>query len=226
MLAKSLRPAEKWFRLCTPSARAALMSYTCATSSGPARFQMLKFGCILVYLKYWTLNLMPLMVQPKVLFHPMYSIKEFEQQLQSRGSLALHHACVDFGLAMLHLPWIAQRNMGIFLSHWGLHTISRSRSLAIVALILDCFISCMARLHTAQLHPVLESVVMTQSLVSLQLASCKQEKGKVYQPLVPVPLPVKDPILALRTCLHQASQQCLARLLCLHHGQQGCLHQG
>ena len=29
---------------------------------------MLKFGCILVYLKYYTLNLMPLMVYPKVLF--------------------------------------------------------------------------------------------------------------------------------------------------------------
>ena len=29
----------------------------------------------LVYLKYWTLNLMPLIVYPKVLFNPMYSIK-------------------------------------------------------------------------------------------------------------------------------------------------------
>ena len=29
--------------------------------------QMLMFGCILVYLKYWTLNLMPLMVYPEVL---------------------------------------------------------------------------------------------------------------------------------------------------------------
>ena len=29
---------------------------------------MLKFGCILVYLKYWILNLMPLKVYPKVLF--------------------------------------------------------------------------------------------------------------------------------------------------------------
>ena len=29
----------------------------------------------LVYLKYWTLNLMPIMVYPKVLVHPMYSIK-------------------------------------------------------------------------------------------------------------------------------------------------------
>ena len=29
----------------------------------------------LVHLKYWTLNLMPLMVYPKVLFHPNFSIK-------------------------------------------------------------------------------------------------------------------------------------------------------
>ena len=29
----------------------------------------------LVYLKYWTLNYMPLMVYPKVLFHPNFSIK-------------------------------------------------------------------------------------------------------------------------------------------------------
>ena len=29
----------------------------------------------LVYLKYWTLNLMPLMVYRKVLFHPHFSIK-------------------------------------------------------------------------------------------------------------------------------------------------------
>ena len=29
---------------------------------------MLKFGWILVYLKYWTLNLMPLKVYPKILF--------------------------------------------------------------------------------------------------------------------------------------------------------------
>ena len=36
---------------------------------------MLKFGCILVYLKYWTLNFMPLMVYPKILFHPIFSIK-------------------------------------------------------------------------------------------------------------------------------------------------------
>ena len=37
---------------------------------------MLKFRCILVYLKYWTLNVMSLMVYPKVLLHPMFSIKE------------------------------------------------------------------------------------------------------------------------------------------------------
>ena len=30
----------------------------------------------LVYLKYWTLNLNPLMVYPKVLFHPIFNIKE------------------------------------------------------------------------------------------------------------------------------------------------------
>ena len=38
---------------------------------------MLKFECILVCLKCRTLNLMPLMVYPKVLFgvlHPMFSI--------------------------------------------------------------------------------------------------------------------------------------------------------
>ena len=29
----------------------------------------------LVYLKYWTLKLMPLMVYPKVLFRPTFSIK-------------------------------------------------------------------------------------------------------------------------------------------------------
>ena len=29
----------------------------------------------LVYLKYWTLNLMPLMVYAKVVFHPNFSIK-------------------------------------------------------------------------------------------------------------------------------------------------------
>ena len=33
-----------------------------------ASTSMLKCGCILVYRKYWTLNLMPLMVYPKVLF--------------------------------------------------------------------------------------------------------------------------------------------------------------
>ena len=30
----------------------------------------------LVYLKYWTLNLMPLTVYPKVLLHPNFSIKD------------------------------------------------------------------------------------------------------------------------------------------------------
>ena len=29
----------------------------------------------LVYLKYWTLNLVPLMVYPQVIFHPNFSIK-------------------------------------------------------------------------------------------------------------------------------------------------------
>ena len=38
--------------------------------------QMQKIGCILVYLKYWTLKLMPLMVYPKVLFHPTFSVSE------------------------------------------------------------------------------------------------------------------------------------------------------
>ena len=28
----------------------------------------------MVYLKYWTLNLMPLLSYPKVLFHPNFSI--------------------------------------------------------------------------------------------------------------------------------------------------------
>ena len=35
--------------------------------------QMLKFGCI--WSTYWTLSLMPLMVYPKVLFHPYFSTK-------------------------------------------------------------------------------------------------------------------------------------------------------
>ena len=35
-----------------------------------------KVRMYLVYLKYWTLNLMPLMVYPKVLFHPNFTIKE------------------------------------------------------------------------------------------------------------------------------------------------------
>ena len=34
-----------------------------------------KVRMFLVYLKYWTLNLIPLMVYPKVLFHPMFNIK-------------------------------------------------------------------------------------------------------------------------------------------------------
>ena len=34
----------------------------------------------LVYLKYWTLNLMPLMVYSKVLFHPNFSIKVLSRE--------------------------------------------------------------------------------------------------------------------------------------------------
>ena len=34
-----------------------------------------KVWMYLVHLKYWTLDLMPLTVYPKVLFHPMFSIK-------------------------------------------------------------------------------------------------------------------------------------------------------
>ena len=33
----------------------------------------------LVYLKNWTLNLMPLIVYPKVLFHPNFSIKGLQR---------------------------------------------------------------------------------------------------------------------------------------------------
>ena len=45
---------------------------------------MLKMECLwstlyglpyMVYLKYWTLNLMPLTVYPEVLFHPSFSIR-------------------------------------------------------------------------------------------------------------------------------------------------------
>ena len=34
-----------------------------------------KVWMYLVYFKYWTLNLIPLMVYPKVIFRPMFSIK-------------------------------------------------------------------------------------------------------------------------------------------------------
>ena len=47
---------------------------------------MLKFGYILVYLKYWTLNLMPLMVYPKVLFHPMFIIRARKHLQEIHGS--------------------------------------------------------------------------------------------------------------------------------------------
>ena len=32
-------------------------------------------GSCLVYLKYWTLTLKPLMVYPKILYYPMFTIK-------------------------------------------------------------------------------------------------------------------------------------------------------
>ena len=37
-----------------------------------------KVRMYLVYLKYWTLNLKPLVVYPEVLFHPNSGIKELE----------------------------------------------------------------------------------------------------------------------------------------------------
>ena len=37
--------------------------------------QMLMVGHILVYLKYWTLNLVPPLIYPKVVFHTMFNIK-------------------------------------------------------------------------------------------------------------------------------------------------------
>ena len=39
----------------------------------------------LVYLKYWTLNLMPLMVYPAVLFSPNFTIKEEQEARLSYG---------------------------------------------------------------------------------------------------------------------------------------------
>ena len=39
-----------------------------------------KLQMYVVYLKYWTLELIPLMVYPKVLFHPNFSIKAFAAQ--------------------------------------------------------------------------------------------------------------------------------------------------
>ena len=54
---------------------------------------MLKFGCILVYLKYWTLNFMPLMVYPQVLFHHESSTKA---QAESRGFHSSRLPCTSW----------------------------------------------------------------------------------------------------------------------------------
>ena len=50
---------------------------------------MLKFGCILVYLEYGTLNLMLLMVYPKVLF--WVDIHHYVQCLASGRKCAAAH---------------------------------------------------------------------------------------------------------------------------------------
>ena len=50
----------------------------------------------LVYLKYWTLSLMPLMVYPKVLFHPNFSIKGLQGHTSSVEDIQrspLHYPC-------------------------------------------------------------------------------------------------------------------------------------
>ena len=48
----------------------------------------------LVYLKYWTLNLIPLGVYPKVLFHPMFSIKGEKCCPQIAGKAAVSSHCL------------------------------------------------------------------------------------------------------------------------------------
>ena len=59
---------------------------------------MLKFGRILVYLRYWTLNVMSLMVYPKVIFIPMFSIKASSNP----GTQAPQNGCRDLNLRSLH----------------------------------------------------------------------------------------------------------------------------
>ena len=52
-------------------------------NSGPGSGPDAKVQMCLVYLKHWTLNLMPLMVYPKVLFHINFTIKGLRNSTQS-----------------------------------------------------------------------------------------------------------------------------------------------
>ena len=67
---------------------------------------MLKFGWILVYFKYWTLNLVPLMVYPKVLVG--VDIHLYIQCLASGlvrppACLMLHHVLISSFLAIVYV---------------------------------------------------------------------------------------------------------------------------
>ena len=74
-------------RTATTDATKAIVLYR-ADISAPTRDTHLhpdaRVRIYLVYLKYWTLNLMPLMVYPKVLFHPNFSIKALAGNSLSR----------------------------------------------------------------------------------------------------------------------------------------------
>ena len=61
------------FSIRSPDVTAAVTdSLRCAK---PPNAKVWKYLVYLKYLKYWTLSLIPLMVYPKILFHPNFSVK-------------------------------------------------------------------------------------------------------------------------------------------------------
>ena len=64
----------------------------------------------LVYLKYWTLNLMPPMVYPKVLFHPVFSIKDQQRGAVLKGKTGSHwRTCNNQKMS----EWVSVGNLGV-----------------------------------------------------------------------------------------------------------------
>ena len=55
-----------------------------------------KVRMYLVYLKYWTLKLMPLMVYPKALFHPNFSIKVSNRVPSAHRLKRITKCCTGF----------------------------------------------------------------------------------------------------------------------------------